>query len=311
MSTPARLLVLDTVMVDVVVRVPRLPDLGGDVRALEHRVVTGGGLNVAVAARRHGLEVAFVGRLGEGPMAEVARRALVDEQIEHLQARRPDAGDLGFCLVIVDDAGERTFVTSTGAELSLGRDDLDGAGAREGDLVFLSGYDLVYPEIVETVTDWVTGLAAGVVVAFDPGPRVADIPTEALEAVLARSDWLLCNEVEARWLGAGREDPAALADRVGGGGLVVHRGPDGAVVVTVGAAPREVPAFPCEVLDTNGAGDTHDGVFLAEWVRGGDPWEAARWANAAAAMAIGRLGPATCPSREEVLAWLGDHAGRE
>jgi ribokinase len=48
----------------------------------------------------------------------------------------------------------------------------------------------------------------------------------------------------------------------------------------------------------------HNGVFLAQLVRGLDVLEAARWANAAAAMSISRLGPATCPTRVDVGEWI-------
>jgi sugar/nucleoside kinase (ribokinase family) len=65
-----------------------------------------------------------------------------------------------------------------------------------------------------------------------------------------------------------------------------------------------VPGFSTTVVDTNGAGDVHNGVFVAELASGHDPLDAARWANAAAAMAISKLGPATGPRRDEVEAWI-------
>jgi sugar/nucleoside kinase (ribokinase family) len=66
-----------------------------------------------------------------------------------------------------------------------------------------------------------------------------------------------------------------------------------------------VDGFTVEVMDTNGAGDIHDGVFLSELARGTETAEAARRANAAAAMSIGVFGPATCPVRDEVSRWYG------
>ena len=65
-----------------------------------------------------------------------------------------------------------------------------------------------------------------------------------------------------------------------------------------------VEGFSTIVVDTNGAGDVHNGVFTAELASGHDVLAAARWANAAAAMAISRLGPATSPSREEVAFFM-------
>ena len=56
-----------------------------------------------------------------------------------------------------------------------------------------------------------------------------------------------------------------------------------------------VAGFSVVVVDTNGAGDTHSGVFLAELALGTGVIEAAQRGNAAAAVAISVLGPASCP----------------
>jgi sugar/nucleoside kinase (ribokinase family) len=103
-----------------------------------------------------------------------------------------------------------------------------------------------------------------------------------------------------------------LASRNDSLDVLIRNGAQGCVVALSHEGGRVVEGFKTEVVDTNGAGDVHNGVFLAELASGGDAWAAARWANAAAAMAISRLGPATCPPREEVAAWLasGGHQAR-
>ena len=71
----------------------------------------------------------------------------------------------------------------------------------------------------------------------------------------------------------------------------------------------EVPGFVREVVDTTGAGDTHTGVLVAGLLDGLDVVEAARRANAAAAHAVERTGPAQAPLREEIDEFL--QAGSE
>ena len=73
-----------------------------------------------------------------------------------------------------------------------------------------------------------------------------------------------------------------------------------------GQPPVHLPAMAVRAVDTNGAGDTHVGSFIALLARGHDPVESCRLANIAAALSITRDGPATAPSLTEVLA----HAAR-
>jgi sugar/nucleoside kinase (ribokinase family) len=68
--------------------------------------------------------------------------------------------------------------------------------------------------------------------------------------------------------------------------------------------PVLVDSFNVAVVDTNGAGDTHSGVFLAELTLGTDVIEAARRGNAASAVAISVLGPASCPNRDVITDML-------
>ena len=301
-----RLFNLDTVMVDVVMRIAVLPTRGGDALASDHVVTTGGGFNVMSAAARQGMGVTYVGRLGHGAFSEMARMDLDSLLIDSAVEAASDL-DVGFCVVLVEASGERTFVTAPGAELTLSSQDLAAVTPAAGDYVFLSGYSLVYPEIGPAVAAWIARLSSDVVVAFDPAPRVLDIEAGILDPVLARTDWLLLNTVEAMAL-SGEEEMGDVIEVLltvsGRRGIVIHADERGCVLATRDGDVHEVAGFAIEVLDTNGAGDTHDGVLLAEFARGSSAMDAATRANAAAALAIQRVGPATCPSREEITAFL-------
>jgi sugar/nucleoside kinase (ribokinase family) len=302
MNPSPRFLGLDTVMMDVVVKIAALPKRGMDELATSQLVSAGGGFNAMSAAARQGMAVTYLGQIGNGAFAALARTALEDEGIEVPIVPLEDV-DLGICLVLVDDDGERTFVTSPGAEGRLQLNELETVEVRAGDVLFMSGYDFVYRELCEQVLAWLRTVPAALVVAFDPGPRVLDIETAVLGEVLSRTDWLLCNEREARALTDGVELPAVaqqLLARTRGGGVVVRRGDLGCLAVTDADGRFEVPAFATDVVDTNGAGDVHNGVFLAEHARGTSVLEALQRANIAASVAIGVLGPATCPTRDVV-----------
>ena len=65
----------------------------------------------------------------------------------------------------------------------------------------------------------------------------------------------------------------------------------GAVVVTADGATA-IPAFKAKVVDTTGAGDCFVGALAARMAKGATPVEAARYASAAAACSVERLGAA-------------------
>lgn len=87
-------------------------------------------------------------------------------------------------------------------------------------------------------------------------------------------------------------------------GVVVRLGLDGCIVLAPGGDPVHVSGFIVDAVDTNGAGDAHVGAFLAGLAAGRDPTDAARRANACAAISTTRFGPATAPTAAEVTAFI-------
>lgn len=187
-GTPRRLVVAGSVIVDVVARIPHLPERGSDVVADDAAVRTGGGFNVLAAAARLGLPAALAGRLGTGSLAAVARAAVAAEGVVSLLP--PAEGEQGFCVGMIEPDGERTFITVPGVESLLTADDLDGVPVAAGDVVYVSGYDLLYPTAGPALAAWLSGRAAPCWLFFDPGPLVAEIPDAVLDAILPRVDVL-------------------------------------------------------------------------------------------------------------------------
>ena len=306
MTTAPRLFDLDTVMLDVVAMIDVLPTRGNDAEVLERLVTPGGGFNVMSAARRQGMAVTYAGQLGSGPFADIAKKALVAEGIQ-LPVPANDSVDLGLCFVLVEKGGERTFVTSPGAEGTLSLQDLSVIDVKPGDYVFVSGYNFVYPAICATSATWLQGITQDAVVIFDPGPRGSDIPRDVLSALLTRCNWLVCNEPEAMSLTKTNSLDAALEQLSKlnvQAGVIVRVAERGCILLQAGNEPEVIPGFSANVVDTTGAGDTHGGVFIAELAKGTGVSAALTRANAACAIAIGKLGPATAPSSEEVTDFL-------
>ncbi|MEU1799687.1 PfkB family carbohydrate kinase [Streptomyces sp. NPDC019937] len=303
------MLLLGNAIVDLVMRVPALPERGGDVVSTDTTFVTGGGFNVLAAARRLGLPAVYAGAHGTGPFGDRVRADLAREGIEVLLPPLPDT-DTGFCVALVDEDGERTFATSLGAEARLTETDAAAvlAALRPGDLVQISGYALAHPAGGPVLARLIARLPPDARVFLDPGPLVADIPEDVLRVALARCDWISCNQREGRLLTGlddARRTAAALAARLGPDtGVILRADAAGCWLVPPGGEAVHVPGRQVTAVDSNGAGDAHAGALLALLGGGLDPLEAVRGANAAAAFAVTRHGPATGPTRDELLGFL-------
>lgn len=305
-----RLLHVGAVVVDLVLDVTGLPVRGGDVAASSGTATAGGGFNVMAAAARQGLPVTFAGWHGSGPFADIAREALAAEGVGLLQPPRPDV-DTGLVVTLVDPGGERSFVTSPQALAPLTADELARVRPGPRDAVYLSGYSLVAPAARGPLLAWLAHAAASATVVLDPGPLVGEVPAPVVDAVLARTGWLSANAAEARLL-TSCDDPVEAAQLLSGRcagaahrGVVVRTGERGCVLALPGEPPVPVPTVRMAAVDTTGAGDAHTGVLVASLAQGLPPLAALRRANAAAAIAVTRRGPATAPTAHELAAVTG------
>jgi sugar/nucleoside kinase (ribokinase family) len=308
-ARPKRLFSVGSVLVDIRVEVPYLPERSGDVLASSATSMTGGGFNILAAAARNGLPAAFAGHHGTGLNGDRIRADFAREGIEVLLPPNLE-GDNGFCLVMVEPDGERTFVTSPGIEAHAKRRALAEIALQDRDAVFVSGYDLSYPELGSAIAAWIPSLPPDAVLVLDPGPLVAGIPDAVLEAVLSRVDILTMNQREATLM-AGSDNLSRIfgltLPRLRPGALlIVRQGKAGCILGDRPMADERVhvPAPTVRMVDATGAGDAHTGVFIAGLAHGLDPLSAAARANAAAALAVTKPGSATAPTSRELDMFL-------
>jgi sugar/nucleoside kinase (ribokinase family) len=299
----ACLLQMTAPVVDLIYRVRAVPRPGQEAIVTGFCIRPGGGFNAMVAARRAGIPVRLGGSLGQGPFARIVADALVEQGIE--QGRPALAGvDQGCCVVMLEPDGERSFVAAPGAEGRIAPMDLQAIAMDRGDWVMLSGYTLHYEQACRAVSEWVATLPASVKLIFDPSPVVAELPAGLLRPVLSRADWVSANSQEAAVLsGHGDALLAAQSLSQGRAGAIVRRGAAGCILSCNGR-DHVLSGHEVDAIDTNGAGDTHIGSFVAEMILSRDPLRAARYANIAAALSTTREGPATAPDRAQVLAIL-------
>jgi sugar/nucleoside kinase (ribokinase family) len=217
---------------------------------------------VAAWAVAAGARARLVAGRGDDLAGRLLAAALGERGIE-LRPEGP-AGTVTGAMLVVTEAGERTFVADPGANLELGEGEVAGAVHGAG-AVFVSGYPLLRP----------------------PTRRAA----MAAAAAAARAGTLVANREEAAAL-AGRPDPlaagAALAARVGT--VVVKCGADGVVVCAGERSPRRVPAPAADPVDVTGAGDAFAAGYLLARAAGAEPTAAAAAGTALAARAVATQG---------------------
>ena len=317
-SPTGRVVLMGQILVDLAVRGEALPSPGGDVWAIDEGMHVGGGFNALVAARRMGAEAVSLSPIGEGPYSSLIQAALAREGITDLGPRIAGI-DNGFCIAFTDRTGERTFISTKGAET------MAPASAwadfvrtmHPGDVLYVDGYLMDHPANRVAAEAALRVLPEGVRVILDVSP-VIGIPEE-----LPSDDVIVSmNHREAQEIGQQSEDSsvcnrcrepheAALA-MLGllGRPVLVRAGAAGAYFVRpAGTAPNasnedaaHIPTPHVEAIDTNGAGDAHSGVLAASLAHGIPMGRALLLANCAGALSTTAVGPASCPTRSQIEA---------
>ncbi|MEH0828392.1 MULTISPECIES: ribokinase [Micromonospora] len=287
-----RIAVVGSANMDLVGIGAALPRPGETVLGDDFVMLPGGkGANQAVAAVRAGASCVFLGAIGSDSFGVTLRARMTAAGVDtgHL---RVVYGPSGVALVMVGGAGENAILVTPGANAaftSLTADEL--SAVRDADVLVAQ---LEVP--VETVTEAaLAARSAGTRVVLNAAPA-RPVPSE----LLAATDLLVVNEPEAQALtGRGRDEPAALLDLVPR--AVLTLGGDGAWYVDRERPPTHVPAVPVDVVDSTAAGDAFTAALAVAWGEGRELVDAVRWAAAAGAACVRKLGASVAlPHRAEI-----------
>jgi len=308
-----RVLVVGSANVDFTVAATRLPRVGETVSGGALLVNHGGkGANQAVAARRLGAEVRFVGCVGDDASGRDILGALRAEGIGVDGVMVTAEAATGTALIVVDGEGRNQIVVAPGANWRLSAEHVR---ARADDFAWAQVVMCQLETPLETLS---VALAEarqrGLVSVLNPAPVREGISDDVWRLV----DYLTPNEGEAERLsGFAVRDAAsaaaagrALRDR-GVGTVIVTLGAQGSLACTARDDVR-VPAFPVTAVDTTAAGDAFNGALGAALAGGDALPDALRFASAAAAIACTRRGAqpslATRDEVDRLLAGSGERA---
>jgi ribokinase len=286
---------------DMIIKVDRIPRPGESILGGEFATAAGGkGANQAVAAARAGGQVTFVARVGRDMFGEQAVAGFEKEKINTDHVSRDKSRPSGVALIFVAKDGENSIAVAGGAN-----NGLSAADVRKAKSVFTGAGMLIMQ--LETPLESVQAAAdlaakAGVPVILNPAPARA-IPDELLKKVSI----ITPNETEAELLTGIKVDSdqaaASAADKLLARGVktvIITLGSRGAFVVGDGVR-KLVPGFKVKAVDTTAAGDTFNGALAVALVEGQTLTNAVRFAHAAAALSVTKLGAQpSVPTRKEI-----------
>ena len=310
-SGAGRVVLMGQILVDLVLQGVRPIHGGGSEWANDGGTHVGGGFNALVAARRMGAEATSLSPIGAGPHASMIVAALAREGITDA-GPRVNGVDNGFCIALIDRRAERTFISTRGAET------MTPASAwadfvqtmRPGDVLCIDGYLMDHPANKEAAEAALRVLPEGVRVVLDVSP-VIGIP----EGLPARHVIISMNSVEARAIAKrSRLDGYLPFDSLScrlaqtlGHDTLIRLGASGACFARYASPNGEtsavhIPTPTIDAVDTNGAGDAHTGALAALLAQGVPMDRALLLANCAGALSTTVVGPASCPTREDIEA---------
>lgn len=275
-------------MLDIVVKLERLPHSGEDIYLKSQEMAVGGcAYNVADILKHFEVPYTLFVPVGAGPYAEIIKNKLAENG--HTSCIHADQ-DNGYCMCIVEANGERTFLTLPGAECKFEKGWFENIAADEYDSVYVSGYE-IEGEGGEYIIEFLEEHPE-LTVYYAPGPRVTYIEQEKHNRIFNLHPVLHLNDKEALDF-TGKETIRAAAQDLyskTGNTVIVTLGNEG-VCLKGDQEAVVIPTKKVEAIDTIGAGDSHIGAIIAMRQRGMEFKEAIMTANKVSALVVQVPGP--------------------
>jgi sugar/nucleoside kinase (ribokinase family) len=286
-------LVIGAAIIDIIMKIKRLPKSGEDILCSETVSTVGGcAYNVAGTLRGFGVDHDLFVPVGRGMYGDMIAGDL--EKLGYRILIREEESDNGYCLCLVEEDGERTFITVKGAEGRFRPSWFEQLSQDAYDSIYVAGYQ-VCGASGRVISDWMAGAKDRMKekrVFFAPGPVITDIDQAVMERILSVGPILHLNEKEAFDYAKqpSVEDCLRYLYGLNHNLVVVTMGASGTMYYD-GSVMRQVPAYKTQVKDTIGAGDSHVAAMIAGYSKGLDTEQCVRLANRVASAIVSIQGP--------------------
>lgn len=283
-------LIIGSTCVDIIINIPHLPVTQEDIHPTAQTMTVGGcSHNVAYIARLLGTDCTHISPVGTGMYGDYITKCLTEDGVP-ITVRVPDQEN-GCCYCLVEESGERTFMSYHGAEYLFRKDWMKSYSAEDFGLCYICGIEVEEPtgyEMIEYLEE-----NPCLQVFFAPGPRLKHIGQDKIDRILALHPVLHINELEAVAL-SGKEDIMDAGRHLyeqTNNSVIITLGSQGTFCIDNDGAEYMIPSVPVEhVVDTIGAGDSHAGTVIACLTKDMSLCDSVSYANKVAAAVVGVQG---------------------
>lgn len=259
-------LVLGAAIVDIIMKIPKLPKSGEDVLCTERKLTVGGcAYNVANILRGFNVDHDLFVPIGSGMYADIIRKTLNEDGYDVLIS--DSEMDNGYCLCLVEDDGERTFITVKGIEGVHKNEWFNSLNMSEYENIYVAGYQ-VCEDKHDIIANWLIE-QKNKNIFFAPGPVINDIDKNTMKKIFSTNPILHLNEKEALDFTKKRN----VNDSI----LSLYKLTKNTVFITVGKRGTvlydgqeivHINGESVNVVDTIGAGDSHIGAIISAYSLG-------------------------------------------
>lgn len=299
------IIVIGSSNTDFIMKMERLPRKGETITNASFMQTFGGkGANCAVGAARANGNVTFVNCVGDDPFGPLIIENMQQAGVKTDVMLQAQGIASGSALVMIDDNGDNYLSVAPGANYALLPEHITDLAQRISAAAMVILQYEILPETLYASIDLAHSHDRQILFNFAPARSID-------ERYFKKITHLVVNEVEAEYLCGFPVDSEAQAYAAANN--LLQKGPQ-AVVITLGgrgavavdhAGCFPVPAYPVDPVDTTAAGDIFCGALAVALVEGRSLTDSVRFANAAAAISVTKLGAQpSAPNRQEIDRYL-------
>ncbi|MFD1415121.1 ribokinase [Oceanobacillus jeddahense] len=289
MKRKPRVCVVGSINMDMVTTTDKMPEQGETILGESFTTHPGGkGANQAIAAARLGADVVMVGAVGDDAFGNSLKARFRNEGANDEAIITVPHESTGVATIILSD-GDNRIIVAPGANKYVTPEMVK----EKQNSILSSDIVLMQFEVPMETIEYTVELAHkhDIPVVINPAP-FNEIP----ENVVEKATFITPNESE---LSAMEQsiDTSSIKLKI-----IETRGEQGVAFTLAEGKEKTIPSFKAKVKDTTGAGDTFNGAFVTEYVKEKDVEKAIRFANAAASLAVEKIGAQEgMPKREDVV----------